>query len=185
MRQVQRWIGTGVVLAAVLLWAAGCQKQRGVTTEEGHGGGHGHGEHHDHDHKGGAEHDHPEAGPHGGALGEAGDEKYHTEFLVNHEKKQTTVYVLDGTAKKAMPIAADTLTLTLTNVEPKATVLLKADPEPGDPKGKSSRFVGTSEPLGKEMEFKGEITGKVGDTPYTWKFEEKDEHHDHKHEKKK
>ncbi len=34
------------------------------------------------------------------------------------------------------------------------------------------------------MEFKGEISGKVGDTPYTGSFEEK-EHKDHKHEKKK
>ena len=127
--------------------------------------------------------DHPHEGPHDGALAEWGEEKYHAEFTVDREKKQATVYMLDGTAKKAAPIAVDSITLSLTNFKPSVQITLKADPDKGDPKGSSSRFVGTHEKLGEKMEFKGEISGKVGDTPYTGKFEE--EHKGHKHEKKK
>jgi hypothetical protein len=129
-------------------------------------------------------HDHPDEGPHGGALAEWGDEKYHAEFTVNHAKKQATVYILDGSVKKASPIAAETITLSLTNVKPPLQVTLKAEPQEGDPKGQASRFVGTHDALGKEMDFEGEISGKVGETPYSGTFKEKAEH-EHKHDKKK
>jgi hypothetical protein len=130
-----------------------------------------------------AAHDHPDAGPHGGALAEWGDEKYHAEFTVDHGKKQATVYILDGDAKKAAPIAATTIDLAITNVKPLVRVALKADPQKDDPKGQASRFVGTADELGKEMEFKGEISGNVAGTPYTGSFEEKE--HSHGHDKKK
>jgi hypothetical protein len=130
------------------------------------------------------EHSHPEEGPHGGPLAEWGEEKYHAEFVVNHDKKEATVYILDGSAKKASPIAAETISLTITNVKPVAQITLKADPDKDDPKGSSSRFVGTHDKLGTKMDFTGEISGKVGNTPYAGTFEKHD-HKDHKHEKKK
>jgi hypothetical protein len=40
--------------------------------------------------------DHPEFGPHKGALAEWGEEEYHLEFTVDHKGQQATVYVLDG-----------------------------------------------------------------------------------------
>lgn len=124
-------------------------------------------------------HDHPDEGPHNGALAEWG-EKYHAEFTVNHDTKTATVFILDESAKKNVPIPADTITLTITNVKPPVQIPLKADPEKDDPKGQSSRFVGTHEKLATVMEFKGEISGKVGETPYVGTFEEKA----HDHEKK-
>jgi hypothetical protein len=134
--------------------------------------------------KGKGGHAHADEGPHGGALAEWGDEKYHAEFTVDHEKKQATVYILDGSAKKASPIAVETIQLSITNVKPPVQITLKADAEKDDPKGSSSRFVGTHEKLGVEMEFKGEISAKIGDTPYSGTFEEKP-HKDHKDDKKK
>src|SRR5262245_34972790 len=90
-------------------------------------------------------HGHPDKGPHGGALAEWGDENYHAEFTVDHAKKQATVYILDGSAANAAPVAANSLTLRLTNVKPAVEITLKADPEAGDPKGQCSRFSGTHE----------------------------------------
>jgi hypothetical protein len=62
-------------------------------------------------------------------------------------------------------------------------VTLKADPQEGDPKGQASRFSGTHEKLAQEAEFKGEIAGTVGGTPYSGKFTEKG-HDGHQHDKK-
>src|SRR5829696_9292877 len=55
-------------------------------------------------------HDHGAEGPHGGALAEWGEEEYHPEFTVDHATQEATVYVLDGSAKKAAPIDAKELT---------------------------------------------------------------------------
>lgn len=122
-------------------------------------------------------HAHPTEGPHGGALIEWGDEEYHLEFTVDHAKKEATVYVLDGEVKKAAPIKAESLTLVVKNVTPPATITLKAAPEKDDPAGSSSRFAGTHDALGKVMEFQGEVSGKVGDTPYSGEFKEKAHKH--------
>jgi hypothetical protein len=126
-----------------------------------------------------AVHDHPETGPHGGALAEWGEEEFHPEFKVDHAKKEATVYINDDKAAKPAPIAVEVVELILTHVKPPITIVLKADPESTDPKGKSSRFRGTHDELAKEIEFKGEINAKIGTKPYTGTFVEKDEH-DHK-----
>jgi hypothetical protein len=104
---------------------------------------------------------------------EWGDEEYHLEFTADRAGKQATVYVLDGSARKATPIAAETLTLTLKHVTPPVTVTLKAEPMEGEAKGSSSRFVGTDDRLGEAGPFKGEVRGKVGETPYSGSFTEK------------
>jgi hypothetical protein len=116
---------------------------------------------------------HPTEGPHGGPLIEWGEEEYHLEFTVDRAKKQTTVYVLDESATKATPIAAETLTMTLKHVTPPVTITLKAEPMEGEAMGTSSRFVGTDDHLGEAGPFTGEVRGKVGKTPYSGKFEEK------------
>lgn len=98
----------------------------------------------------------------------------HAEFKADHAKQQATVWILDGEVTEYVPIEAKTIQLTLTNVTPPVDITLTASPQEKDPKGKSSRFVGTDKALGKEMKFKGTITGKVGDTPHSGKFEEKE-----------
>lgn len=114
-----------------------------------------------------------EKGPHGGPIAEWGEEKYHVEITVNHEKKTVTAYILDGDIKKAAPIAAPSIKLTLTSVKPAVQLVLKADPDKGDPKGSSSRFVGMHDKLADKVLLKGAVSGKVGDVPYVGNFEEK------------
>ncbi len=128
---------------------------------------------HDHGH---GEHD---EGPHGGTIIEFG--KYHGEFVVDHAKKTATVYILDGKVKNAEPIAVSQLLLSIKT--PAFQTDLQAAPQEGDPKGKSSRFVGTHENFGKEQEFAGTISGEIDGKPYLGDFKE-EEHKDHKHDKK-
>lgn len=130
-----------------------------------------------HDH----EHDHPHEGPHQGALAEWGDEEYHPEFTVDHKTQEAIVYILDGRARKAKPIAARSITLSL-KTQPPVTITLEARPQEGDPAGTSSRFVGKHPELGKEQGFAGTISGEVNGKPYSGDF--KEEAHDHKHDKK-
>ena len=128
---------------------------------------HGHGEH---------EHSHGDA-PHGGTLADWGGGKLHAEFTVDHDKKETVVYILGEDAKTPSPIKADSK-LQLVIDEPAFTVDLAAQPDTGDAEGTSSRFVGQHDNLGIVREFSGVITGEVDGTPYTGKF--KEEPHDHK-----
>jgi hypothetical protein len=167
------------ILAAGLLVAPGCNKtpdkgsdpkKKDTAAKKDDGGK-------------GKEHDHPEKGPHGGPLAEWGEEKYHAEFTVDHDKKEATVYILDGSAKKASPIAAESIMLTITSFKPSVKITLKSAPDKGDPKGSSSRFVGAHDKLAEKVEYQGEISGKVGDTPYVGKFEEKDDHEKKKDKK--
>jgi hypothetical protein len=119
-----------------------------------------------------AAHDHPDKGPHGGPLIEWGEEQYHVEFTVDRAKKRATVYILDGNAKKAAPIAAESVTLTLSK-PPAGQITLKAEPQDGDPKGQSSRFSGTDEKLAAESELEGEISATVGGTPFSGDFKDR------------
>jgi hypothetical protein len=120
-----------------------------------------------------AEGHHHGPGPHGGVLVEWGEEEYHPEFTVNHEKQEATVYILDGTGKKEISIPAKSINLQLKN--PVVQIELLAAPQKGDPEGTSSRFIGKHEALGKEMEFEGTIDGVVDGKPYSGKFKEEPE----------
>lgn len=121
--------------------------------------------------KGDAEdHDHG-PGPHGGTILDFG--KWHAEFTVNHKNKEATVYILDGDAKKAVPIALDKAMLSIKT--PQFQVELKAAPDTGDPEGKSSRYVGKHDNLGKEQEFEGTLSGLVDGKQYTGDFKEEPE----------
>lgn len=128
-------------------------------------------------HEGHAEH---EEGLHGGAIAEVS--KYHAEFTVDHAKKEATVYFLDENLKKHEPIDAATIQLGIK--KPAIQIELKAVPQDGEPKGKSSRFVGTHEALGKEQEFEGTITVVLEGKPFSGDFKE-EPHADHKDHKKK
>lgn len=165
---LQSRLGGLVMTAALVALSAGCDNPHRSTAPSRGAASKGHA------------HDHPEKGPHDGALAEWGDEEYHAEFTVDHAQKKATVYILDGSARNAVPIAAETITLTLTDATPPVQVTLKADPQKDDPKGQSSRFSGTHALLGEEREFKGEISGQIGGKPYAGGFTEKG-HAGHKH----
>jgi hypothetical protein len=165
MHSIGRYFAHALLLAA-LAALAGCSN--GVTQSPGGKDKEAHGKH-----------EHPTAGPHKGALVDWGEGEYHAEFTVDHGKKQATVYILDGEARDPAPIDAKTITLSLTNVDPVVHVELKAEPQKDDPQGKSSRFTGTDDVLGTEMDFQGLIVGNVGKTPYSGKLDETGAHQDH------
>lgn len=124
------------------------------------------------------EHDDHGAGPHGGTLADWGGGKYHVEFTVNHDTKETVIYVLGSDEKTAAPVKTADGTILLTIKEPSFQVTLAAKPMDGETGGKSSRFVGKHENLGIVREFAGTISGEVDGTPYAGEFEEKP-HGDH------
>lgn len=123
-----------------------------------------------------AEHSHG-AGPHGGTIVDWGGGEYHVELTVDHDKQQATVYVLGADAKAAAPVKAADEQILLTIREPSFQVELSADPQPEDPPGTSSRYVGQHEQLGTVQEFAGTISAAVDGTPYAGEFSE--EAHEH------
>jgi hypothetical protein len=155
-----RW-PIGFVFMAALLFAAGCDKT---------------GKANDNRDKSKEAHAHPSEGPHGGALIEWGEEDYHLEFTVDHKNQEAIVYILDDTARRAKPIQASELTLTIKQ-SPPATVKLVARPEKDDTTGASSRFAGKHELFAGEQKLEGEIKGEVDGKPYVGDFKEKAHKH--------
>lgn len=121
-------------------------------------------------------HSHGE-GPNGGAVADWGGGKYHAEFTVNHDTQESTVYILDDSAKNPAPIKTENLLLSIT--EPAFQVELLPQPLDGEAEGTSSRFVGKHEKLGIVQEFAGTISGEADGTPYAGDF--KEEAHGHAH----
>lgn len=155
-------------IAMIALFVAGCESQPAATSSSTPKPT---SAHDDHDHHG--------AGPHGGTIAEWGGGMYHIEFTVDHDKKESVVYVLGGDAKTPAPIKAAAVMLTIN--EPSFQVELTAQPLEGESKGMSSRFVGQHDSLGKVQEFAGTVTAEVDGTPFAGDFKEEAEGHDHKH----
>jgi hypothetical protein len=130
----------------------------------------------DHSHEG---HSHG-AGPHDGTLADWGGGKYHVEFTVDHDKQQTTVYVLGSDEKTPTPIQPAEGKLLLTITDPAIQLDLLPQPLDGETDGKCSRYVGQHEKLGTVKDFAGTISGEVDGTPYAGDFKEEAHDHDHK-----
>ena len=83
------------------------------------------------------EHAHPTEGPHHGMLVELGKEEYHAEVLFpeHNETSAVTVYILDSSAKKTVPIDAESITLNMSHDGKPEQFQLPAKPEAGDPEG--------------------------------------------------
>ncbi len=94
-------------LALLMFAAVGCENP-----EAGNGHDHEHGEH-DHDHDGhGHAHDHPPHGPNGGHIFPLDTDGYQAEWKKYSDNNMIRIYILDAEGKKAMPIAADSFTVT-------------------------------------------------------------------------
>ncbi len=94
-----------------------------------------------------AEHDHASEGPHHGELIELGKEEYHAELLHDDATHTITVYVLDSTAKLAVPIEAQELKINLVASGKPQQFSLRAKPDAQDPTPLSSCFALVSEAL--------------------------------------
>jgi hypothetical protein len=110
-------------------------------------------------------HSHGDA-PHGGTIIELG--KYHGELVIDHSKKQATLYILSEDLKKSEAILTAKFEMSVKN--PPFQMNLLASRMETDPPNRWSRFVGTHENLAKEMEFEGTISGVIDDKPYFGEF---------------
>ena len=133
---------------------------------------------HGHTHTADGGHGDHGAGPHDGTVADWGGGKYHVEFTVDHSKQEGTVYILGSDEKSPVPIAAESIELSI--LDPVMQVSLKAVPQEGDKPGTASRFVGNHEKLGVVQEYAGTISGLINGTPYSGDFKE-EPHRDHKH----
>lgn len=97
------------------------------------------------------EHAHPSEGPHHGDLVELGNEEFHAE-VVHGEGGSVSVYILDSSAKAAVPIDATELTINITHDGNAEQFKLPADRESSDPEGKSSRFSLKDEELASDLD---------------------------------
>lgn len=128
---------------------------------------------HDHDH----DHDHPSEGPHHGDLIELGNGKYHAE-IAHAADQPVTVYILDGKAQQAVPIAATEITLNVVLAGNAAQHVLAAAPQAEDPQGMSSRFVSEEPDVAAALSAKGStvrLSISIDGKAYTGKLD----HHDH------
>lgn len=155
----RKWLGLGVLVAALGLTACNDQKSSAPSTKGDVKKGREEDDDHDHG-----------PGPHGGTVIEL-EGSYHGEFVVDHGKKQAMVYILDSSAKKVKPVAVDKVLLSIKS--PQFQLELKPSPLDTDPKGKCSRFVGTHDNLGKVQEFEGTVSFTHDGTPYAGDFKEK------------
>ena len=123
--------------------------------------------------------DHPTAGPHHGGLIELGDHEYHGELVHDDEAGTVTVYILDSSAKTAVPIDATEVTINLTHDGRPEHFKLDASPDAGDPEGKSSRFVSNDAELAEHLDHAdsgARLMLEIGGKPYNGSIE-----HDHGH----
>ncbi len=104
-------------------------------------------------------HEHHHA-PHHGDLVALGDHQYHAEITWDEKNKTITVYVLDGEAAKAVPIAAKQLVLTIGKDDAKQHTLA-AQPQDGDGKDMASRFQTTDKKLFDSFHGNKHTTGHI------------------------
>jgi hypothetical protein len=95
---------------------------------------------------------HPTEGPHHGSLIELGNEEYHAELVHDDEAGTVTIYILDSSAKRAVPIAAQEVTINLKHDGRPAQFKLAASPDAGDRQGTSSRFVSNDQDLAEHLD---------------------------------
>ena len=137
-------------------------------------------------------HDHATVGPHGGHLVELAEpgkeikEEYHVEW--DHEENGIiTVWILDGAAKKTVPIAADSIFIEVKSGEMTEAYELAAVDRTSGENASAFKFEVMSKALLGKLETVGKtvsatIRVDVNGKPYEGKFEkDEDGHAGHKH----
>ena len=113
-------------------------------------------------------HSHASEGPHHGSLIELGREDYHAELVHDDATDTVTVYILDASATKSVPITAQQLTLNMRAAGKPQQFTLVARPQQGEGGGSASAFTARSKELCAAIDARGatgrlnvEIGGKV------------------------
>jgi hypothetical protein len=124
-------------------------------------------------------------GPHDGELIEVGEEEYHGEMIHDDQSGTVTIYVLDKSHEKPVPIAAGTITIKMVINSTPVEFKLAAKPDKDDPAGKSSRFESQDQALGLALDneqAERELILPIGEKTYHAKFAHFDDEHHHHHE---
>jgi hypothetical protein len=135
------------------------------------------------------EHAHEVEGPHGGHIIELGAPNHHAELTHDEQSHRIGVYLLDGSAKAAAPIAAESITINVSIDGTSTPYMLPAVAQPGDAEGKSSYFEIDSEPLCKivcgesEAEnINARISIPIDGKPFVGIIDTDPHEHDHGHD---
>jgi hypothetical protein len=83
---------------------------------------------------------HSHEGPHHGHVIELGNEEYHAELTHDDATDLVAIYILDGEAKRAVPIEAKEVVINLVIDGQPQQFTLPAAPLEDEPEGQSSRF---------------------------------------------
>ncbi len=130
-------------------------------------------------------HNHPSEGPHHGTLVELGNEEFHAEVI--HDATSVTIYVLDSSAKQAIPIDSSDITINILHAGTPQQFKLLPSPEQGNPSGQSSRFTLADAELAGLMDDESaspKLSVTISGTPYRGEIKhDHDGHsgHDHAH----
>jgi hypothetical protein len=150
----------------VLLALAGCSSNKTPTLVGEHG--------HQHIH-----------GPHDGELIEIGEGQYYAEMIHDDQAGTVTIYILDKSHEKPIPIEAGAITIKMVANATPVEFKLAAKPQEGDPEGKSSQFESREQALGLALDneqAERELIIPIGGKPYQAKFAHFEDEHHHHHE---
>lgn len=163
-----------IVLSMICL--SGCGGGSTPTARTSESGAHG-----GHDHS----HDHPTEGPHHGHLIELGNEEFHGELL-HDDDGNLTIYILDSSAKKTVPIEATEVTVNLSHAGEASQHKLAASATEGDPEGMSSRFQIQDKKLVDALDAEGstaQLVVTINGKQFIGKIDHShDHHHGHDHD---
>lgn len=128
-------------------------------------------------------HEHPVHGPHDGDLIELGNDEYHAE-IVHEADGKVSVYILDSSAKNAVPIDAPEVTLNIVHDGSPEQIPLAASPTETDPAGQSSRFVSADGHAGADLDHAGvqaKLAVMINGTSYQGVIAHDHDHAGHDH----
>jgi hypothetical protein len=128
-------------------------------------------------------HEHADHGPHDGDLVELGNDEYHAE-IVHEADGKVSVYILDSSAKSAVPIDAAEVTLNIVHDGTPEQISLAAAPMDTDPAGQSSRFVTADAHASEDLDHEGvaaKLAVTINGTSYQGAIEHDHDHAGHDH----
>lgn len=129
-------------------------------------------------------HAHPTEGPHHGALIELGKEDYHAELVHDDATDTVTIYILDSSATKPVPIAAKQLTLNMRAGGKSQQFMLAAQPQQGEVAGSASAFAASGKQICQAIDAKGasgRLNVDIGGKVYVGNVDGHSHNHNHKH----
>jgi hypothetical protein len=114
---------------------------------------------------------HTEQAPHKGKLFADDGDRHHAELLVDKGGKKATVYLLDHRVKEPVCVGERSINLNVAEAPP-VQIELKADAQTSDPAGTASRFSGTHDRFGTDLELdKVEIEVKINGKSHVFKLD--------------